>query len=54
MLYFVLVILTYEIFSALQAEFYKKGISSAVYERSPLERKIFSDANKLFKNQQKP
>ena len=47
MLYFVLVILTYEIFSALQAEFYKQGTSSAVYERSPLERKIFSNNSNL-------
>lgn len=45
--YFVLAILIYEIFAALQAEFFKQGISSAVYEQSAIERKIFSSGSNL-------
>ncbi|NOQ81134.1 MAG: hypothetical protein GQ548_01240 [Methylophaga sp.] len=47
MIYYIVVIIIYEVFAGLQTEFFRQGITSAVYEQSALERKIFSSGSSL-------
>ena len=47
MTYYIAVILIYEIFAAFQAEFFRQGITSPIYNQSALERKIFSKGSNL-------
>ncbi len=47
--YYVLIpiILIYEVFAGLQVEFFRQGVTTAIYEKSALERKIFSSGSNL-------